>query len=107
MPILFAGYIIAYIDRVNVSFAKLQMMGDLKFSDSVYGLGAGIFFLGYFLFEVPSNSSCTRSARASGSAASRHLGHRLRLHRAGAHAVAVLHRAPAARRRRSPASSPA
>jgi D-galactonate transporter len=55
MPILFAGYIIAYIDRVNVSFAKLQMMGDLKFSDSVYGIGAGIFFLGYFTFEIPSN----------------------------------------------------
>jgi D-galactonate transporter len=55
MPILFIGYIIAYLDRVNVGFAKLQMMGDLKFSDSVYGLGAGIFFIGYFLFEVPSN----------------------------------------------------
>src|ERR1700723_1709976 len=55
MPILLAGYIIAYIDRGNVSFAKLQMMGDLKFSDSVYGIGAGIFFLGYFAFEIPSN----------------------------------------------------
>jgi D-galactonate transporter len=55
LPILFIGYIIAYIDRVNVGFAKLQTMGDLKFSDSIYGLGAGIFFLGYFLFEVPSN----------------------------------------------------
>jgi D-galactonate transporter len=55
MPILVIGYIIAYIDRVNVSFAKLQMLGDLKFSDSVYGVGAGIFFIGYFAFEVPSN----------------------------------------------------
>ncbi len=55
LPILFFGYIIAYIDRVNVGFAKLQMLGDLKFSESVYGLGAGIFFLGYFFFEVPSN----------------------------------------------------
>ncbi len=55
MPILLFGYIIAYLDRVNVGFAKLQMMGALKFSDSVYGLGAGIFFLGYFLFEIPSN----------------------------------------------------
>jgi D-galactonate transporter len=55
MPILVIGYIIAYVDRVNVSFAKLQMLVDLKFSDSVYGLGAGIFFLGYFAFEVPSN----------------------------------------------------
>ena len=55
MPILFVGYIIAYIDRVNVGFAKLQMMGDLGFSDSVYGFGAGIFFLGYILLEIPSN----------------------------------------------------
>ena len=55
MPILFIGYIIAYLDRVNVGFAKLQMMSELKFSESVYGLGAGIFFLGYFLFEIPSN----------------------------------------------------
>src|ERR1700730_7848320 len=55
MPILVIGYIVAYIDRVNVSFAKLQRLGDLKFSDSVYGVGAGIFFLGYFAFEVPSN----------------------------------------------------
>jgi len=55
LPILLVCYIVAYIDRVNVGFAKLQMMGDLKFSDGVYGFGAGIFFLGYFLFEVPSN----------------------------------------------------
>jgi D-galactonate transporter len=55
LPILFICYIVAYIDRVNVGFARLQMMGDLKFTDEVYGLGAGIFFLGYFLFEVPSN----------------------------------------------------
>jgi D-galactonate transporter len=55
IPILFLCYIGAYLDRVNVGFAKLQMMGDLKFSDGVYGFGAGIFFLGYFLFEVPSN----------------------------------------------------
>ena len=55
LPILLLAYIIAYIDRVNVGFAKLQMLNDLKFSESVYGFGAGIFFLGYFLFEVPSN----------------------------------------------------
>src|SRR5258708_14038646 len=55
MPILVIGYIIAYIDLVIVSFAKLQMLGDLKFSDSIYGVGAGIFFLGYFAFEIPSN----------------------------------------------------
>jgi MFS family permease len=44
-----------YLDRVNVGFAKLQMLQELKFSATVYGLGAGIFFLGYVLFEVPSN----------------------------------------------------
>jgi D-galactonate transporter len=55
MPILFCCYVVAYIDRVNVGFAQLQMKGDLKFSDDIYGFGAGIFFWGYFLFEVPSN----------------------------------------------------
>src|SRR5580704_18972823 len=55
MPILLAAYIINYVDRINVGFAKLQMLSDLKFSESVYGLGAGIFFLGYFIFEIPSN----------------------------------------------------
>lgn len=55
VPLLLLGYVIAYLDRVNVSFAKLQMLDDLALSETVYGLGAGIFFLGYFLFEVPSN----------------------------------------------------
>ncbi len=55
MPFLFLCYIIAYVDRVNVGFAKLQMLQDLKFTNTVYGLGAGIFFIGYFFFEVPSN----------------------------------------------------
>jgi MFS family permease len=55
VPFLFACYVAAYLDRVNVGFAKLQMLSDLQFSETVYGLGAGIFFIGYFLFEVPSN----------------------------------------------------
>jgi D-galactonate transporter len=55
IPFLFVCYIVSWLDRVNVGFAKLQMQSDLKFSDTVYGLGAGIFFIGYFLFEVPSN----------------------------------------------------
>ena len=55
VPFLFICYVAAYLDRVNVGFAKLQMLSDLKFSESVYGLGAGVFFVGYFLFEVPSN----------------------------------------------------
>jgi MFS family permease len=55
IPFLFLCYIVAFLDRVNVGFAKLQMAGDLHYSDTVYGMGAGIFFIGYFIFEVPSN----------------------------------------------------
>ncbi|SOZ09782.1 MFS transporter [Cupriavidus taiwanensis] len=55
IPFLMLCYLGAYLDRVNVGFAKLQMLSDLQFSETIYGLGAGIFFLGYFLFEVPSN----------------------------------------------------
>src|SRR3954464_2674180 len=55
IPFLFLCYIVAFLDRVNVGFAKLQMAGDLHYSDAVYGFGAGIFFIGYFIFEVPSN----------------------------------------------------
>ncbi|WP_107314239.1 MFS transporter [Burkholderia metallica] len=55
IPFLMLCYLGAYLDRVNVGFAKLQVLNDLRFSETVYGLGAGIFFLGYFLFEVPSN----------------------------------------------------
>ncbi len=55
VPFLFICYLAAYVDRVNVGFAKLQMLSELNFSETVYGFGAGIFFLGYVLFEVPSN----------------------------------------------------
>jgi D-galactonate transporter len=55
IPFLFVLYVAAYLDRINVGFAQLQMKDELGFSASVYGLGAGIFFFGYFLFEVPSN----------------------------------------------------
>jgi D-galactonate transporter len=55
IPLLFLCYIASYLDRVNVGFAKLQMLNDLQFSEAVYGLGAGIFFVGYFIFEIPSN----------------------------------------------------
>jgi MFS family permease len=55
IPFLFLCYIFAYIDRVNVGFAMLQMQQDLGMSDAVYGAGAGIFFIGYFFFEVPCN----------------------------------------------------
>jgi ACS family tartrate transporter-like MFS transporter len=55
VPFLFLLYIVAYLDRINVGFAKLQMSGQLHFSEAVYGLAAGLFFAGYFLFQVPSN----------------------------------------------------
>jgi D-galactonate transporter len=55
MPFLGICYVASYMDRVNIGFAKLQMSQELKFSETVFGLGSGIFFLGYFLFEVPSN----------------------------------------------------
>ena len=55
LPLLFIGYFFAMVDRVNVGFAKLQMADQLGISDAVYGFGAGVFFIGYFLFEVPSN----------------------------------------------------
>jgi sugar phosphate permease len=55
LPFLLLCYLFAYLDRVNVGFAKLQMQTDLGFSDAAYGVGAGIFFIGYVLFELPSN----------------------------------------------------
>jgi MFS family permease len=55
LPLLFLCYVTAYLDRINVGFAKLQMQSDLNLSDSVYGFASGIFFFGYLLFEVPSN----------------------------------------------------
>jgi len=55
IPFMFLCYILAYLDRVNVGFAKLQMLKDLSLSDAAFGTGAGIFFIGYFFFEVPSN----------------------------------------------------
>ncbi|KAA3510501.1 MFS transporter [Agrobacterium rosae] len=60
MPFLGLLYLIAYIDRQNVSYAKLQMVGDLGLSEYAYGLGASLFFIGYFIFEVPSNLLLTR-----------------------------------------------
>ncbi|WP_018238127.1 MFS transporter [Ensifer sp. BR816] len=55
IPFLMLCYVVAYLDRVNVGFAKLQMSSELGLSEAAYGIGAGIFFIGYFLFEVPSN----------------------------------------------------
>ena len=55
IPFMFLLYIVSYLDRVNVSYAALQMNTSLGFSNEIYSLGAGIFFIGYFLFEIPSN----------------------------------------------------
>src|SRR6185369_14540392 len=55
VPFLMLLWVLAWIDRVNIGFIKLTMLDDLKWSEAVYGFGAGIFFLGYFFFEVPSN----------------------------------------------------
>ncbi|MGU7768666.1 MFS transporter [Burkholderia sp. MR1-5-21] len=55
MPLLFGLWMLAWVDRANVAFAKLQMLSDLRFSETVYGLGAGLFFLGYVLLGVPSS----------------------------------------------------
>ncbi len=55
LPVLLLCYMAAYLDRVNIGFAKLSMLEDLQFSNTVYALGASVFFWGYFLFEVPSN----------------------------------------------------
>ena len=55
MPFLFLLYIVAYLDRINVSFAVLQMRGQFGLSDRVYGRAAGMFFAGYFFFQLPSN----------------------------------------------------
>ncbi|WP_434155338.1 MFS transporter [Pseudomonas sp. JZ134] len=55
MPLLLVCYVFAHLDRINIGFAKLQMSSDLHFSDTVYGFGAGLFFIAYALFGVPSN----------------------------------------------------
>jgi ACS family tartrate transporter-like MFS transporter len=55
LPIISIGYCLAYMDRINISFASLRMNSDLHFSATVYGLGAGLFFIGYAICEVPSN----------------------------------------------------
>src|SRR3984957_3734396 len=60
IPVIGIGYGLAYIDRLNLSFASLQMNRDLHFSASVYGFGAGLFFIGYALCEVPSNLALLR-----------------------------------------------
>src|SRR5436309_13800437 len=61
LPFLFLLYIVAYPDRINVGFAALQMQKQFGFSAAVYGQGAGVFFAGYFFFQVPSNLALERA----------------------------------------------
>ena len=60
MPLLLVCYLFAHLDRINIGFAKMQMSADLHFSDTVYGFGAGLFFIAYALFGVPSNMALDR-----------------------------------------------
>src|SRR3954451_19175253 len=60
MPFLILAYLLCYIDRVNVGFASLQMNKAVGIDAKTYGLGAGIFFIGYFILEVPSNLALAR-----------------------------------------------
>src|SRR5262245_64461206 len=55
VPFIFICYVVAYVDRVNIGFAAAHLQKDLGLSDTAYGIGAGLFFLGYCLFEIPSN----------------------------------------------------
>ena len=70
MPLLFLLYIVSYLDRANVGFAKLQMSKLPGFSESVFGWGFGIFFVGYLLLEIPGRCWWNTGAPASGSPAS-------------------------------------
>ena len=62
LPFLFVLYVIAFMDRVNVAYAALEMTSDLGFTAEVFGFGAGIFFIGYFLLEIPGALLLCRSA---------------------------------------------
>ncbi len=72
LPLLFFCYVIAYVDRVNVSLAKLNMqddLGKLGFSESAFGFGMGIFFVGYLILAIPGTLLVEKWSGASGSAA--------------------------------------
>ena len=108
VPFIMLLYFIAYIDRVNIGFAALTMKKDLGFSSSVFGFGAGIFFIGYFLFELPSNLVLEKvGARIWIARVIGHLGNHLSRHgfRPGTHKL-LCHAVPAGWLRR-PASFPA
>ena len=90
LPLIALAYLCAYTDRVNIGFAAAKMNADLGFSATVYGLGAGLFFLGYALFEIPSNLLCARFRPRKWIADHDHLGPALGRHDVRRHADAVL-----------------
>lgn len=67
LPFIFVCYVISYLDRTNVGFAALTMNKDLGLTAEQFGVGAGLFFIGYFLFEIPSNLIMQKVGRAYGS----------------------------------------
>ena len=91
LPFLFLIYIFNFLDRTNVAIAALQMNRDLGFSATAYGFGAGIFSLGYALFEVPSTLVLARVGRVYGSPHHDHLGARRHGNDVRAHTNPVLH----------------
>ena len=70
IPFLVLAYFFSYLDRVNLGFAALTMNAELKFTPLIFAWGAGIFFIGYFLFEVPSNLALEKFGASAGSRAS-------------------------------------
>ena len=70
IPFLVLAYFFSYLDRVNLGFAALTMNAELKFTPLIFSWGAGIFFIGYFLFEVPSNLALEKFGASAGSRAS-------------------------------------
>ena len=70
IPFLVLAYFFSYLDRVNLGFAALTMNAELKFSPTIFAWGAGIFFIGYFIFEVPSNLALEKFGASAGSRAS-------------------------------------
>ncbi len=94
IPFIFICYLFNYLDRVNVGFAKLQMLDALKFSETVYGLGAGIFFIGYVLCGVPSNLALTKFGPRLDCADDDRVGHALHVLAVRDHANTLLWPAP-------------
>ena len=81
VPLLFFLYVVAYLDRINIGFAALQIQSQLHLSDASYGFAAGVFFAGYVLFQLPSNIALERiGARRWIAAADGHVGSHFFLH---------------------------